>query len=237
MELDLENSGLACELCGVVLSREGDVHVELVADVLADDLLLEARDELTGTESEVVLLSLAAFERFVVDITVEVDDDDIAVLSRAVGNLNLAGVALLGVRDFIVGVLVGSLTDGLCYRDADIIGDLDLRLYVELRLEGDAVVVDGDNVELGLGNHLEILTLDGVSESGVNDLVESLIIKYALAVHLLDDMLRRLALAEAGDTDAADILLVRLVASRVKCCLVRGEFNLDHIGLGFVYIF
>ena len=237
MELDLEDSGLACELCGVVFSREGDVYVELVADVLADDLLLEARDELTGTESEVVLLSLAAFERFVVDITVEVDDDDIAVLSRAVGNLNLAGVALLGVRDFIVGVLVGSLTDGLCYRDADIIGDLDLRLYVELRLEGDAVVVDGDNVELGLGNHLEILILDGVSESGVNDLVESLIIKYALAVHLLDDMLRRLALAEAGDTDAADILLVRLVASRVKCCLVRGEFNLDHIGLGFVYIF
>ena len=62
VELYLKYGFLACKISGVVLGGESYVNVKGLANVLANDALLKAGDELTRTELEVVSLSLAALE-------------------------------------------------------------------------------------------------------------------------------------------------------------------------------
>ena len=66
VELHLEGGGFALQLLGVVIFGEGDVDVELIADVVADDLLLKAGDELAGADGQAEVLALAAVKRHAV---------------------------------------------------------------------------------------------------------------------------------------------------------------------------
>ena len=50
----------------------------LVAGLGADQLVLEARDQLARAELDRHVLARAAFERLAVDLAVEVDDDEVA---------------------------------------------------------------------------------------------------------------------------------------------------------------
>jgi hypothetical protein len=68
----------------VVLGGEGNVNVELVADVLANDLILKAGDELTGAEEEVLLFSCTAVESDAVYRACVVDDNVVTILSCSV---------------------------------------------------------------------------------------------------------------------------------------------------------
>ncbi len=94
MQLDLEDSSLASQLSSLILGGEGDVHVELLAGGVANDLLLEAGDEAAAAQSQVVVLSLAALECDTVHKALEVDINDIAILSSALTG-QLTGIALL----------------------------------------------------------------------------------------------------------------------------------------------
>ena len=60
MELHFEGGGFTLQLFGVVILREGHVHVELVADVVTDDLILKAGDKLAGADGQAEVLGLAA---------------------------------------------------------------------------------------------------------------------------------------------------------------------------------
>ena len=81
--LALEGSFLACQFLSVVLLREGNNYVLLVAGLAADQLILEARDECAGAQSQLVMLSLAALERNAVYKALEVDVNGIVLLSLA----------------------------------------------------------------------------------------------------------------------------------------------------------
>ena len=73
-------------------------------------------------------------------------------------DFNLAGVALTGLLDLAVSVGVGRGSDRLGDRNSEVVGDFDLRLYIESCLERDAVVVNRDDVEFGLADNFEFLS-------------------------------------------------------------------------------
>ena len=71
---------LAGEVLGAVALREGHLHLELVAGLRADELVLEARDEALRAEHQREVLGRAALELDAVDRALEVDDHLVAVL-------------------------------------------------------------------------------------------------------------------------------------------------------------
>ena len=109
VQLDLEGGVLAGQFLSLVFLGELDVDVELVASLVADNLLLEAGDEGAAAQDQSVVLSLAALESLAVDKALEVDGGGVAVLSLAVTGQQTA-VAVLHALDLGVNIrLVHSL--------------------------------------------------------------------------------------------------------------------------------
>ena len=105
MQLDLERSVLARELSGLILFRELDVDVKLFTGLVADDLILEAGDELAGAERQGEVLALAALKRGAVDEALKVDIRDIAVFSLTLTGQD-TGIALAHTVDLGVNSAV-----------------------------------------------------------------------------------------------------------------------------------
>ena len=81
MQLALEYSGLASEILSLIVLRECYVNIEVLADILTSNLLLEAGDKGTGTKLQRELLTLAALKSYAVEEALEVDNSGIADLS------------------------------------------------------------------------------------------------------------------------------------------------------------
>ena len=113
MQLDLERSGLARQLLSLILLGERDVHLELLAGLMAGNLLLKARNELAGAQRQGKMLALAALESHAVHKALEVDIRDVAVLSLALTG-NDAGVALTHALDLGLHSGVLDSIDFLC---------------------------------------------------------------------------------------------------------------------------
>ena len=110
----LELGRLAGELLAHVVLRERHLQRAGLAGADADQLLLEARDELAGADHDLDALAGAALERLAVDAAVEIDGDAIAGLG--LGALALRGIAAVGVGDALdrlVDLGVGDLGDRL----------------------------------------------------------------------------------------------------------------------------
>ena len=109
MQLDLEGGVLAGQLLSLVLLGELDVDVELLAGLVADDLLLKAGDEGAGAQHQRVVLGLAALESDAVHEALEVDVNGVAVLGSTLTGQQTA-VAVLHALDLGVNIsLVNSL--------------------------------------------------------------------------------------------------------------------------------
>ena len=234
---DLEGSGLTGQLSGVVLLGEGDVHVELLTDLVADDLILEAGDEGAGAQLQVVVLALAALESDAVDEALEVDLGGVAVLGGSlIGDLGLAGVALADDLDLVVDLDLGCGLDHLGGLDALVALDLHGGLHGNGSGEGDAVVVDVGDIEFGAAHGLHT----GLGQSGLiglgKHLVSGILPENALTVHTLDDGAGSLTLTEAGDVDLAHLLTVYLAYGLVEGLLIHGELN-EHCALLGLFCF
>ena len=70
----------------MVLLRELDIDFDLVANVLADELLLKCVDECVRSDGEIGILCLAAVECLAINEALVVDPYDIAVSYRSVFN-------------------------------------------------------------------------------------------------------------------------------------------------------
>ena len=68
------------------------------------------------------------------------------------------------------------------------------------------------------------------------EVVERLFVEHALAVVQLDDVLGRLALAEAVDGEAAARLHIRLLICFIPLCLVEGDGDLDGALFSVLYL-
>ena len=106
MKLYLENGFLSCELLSAVLFGEGNVNVKLIADIFADYLILRA-------ENQRVTLCLAAFKRLTVCKAFKIDNNGIALFSRAILYRYHTGIALRHGVNLCVNLCRVNLNGGL----------------------------------------------------------------------------------------------------------------------------
>ena len=110
-------------------------YVELIADAVSNDLILEAGDKLTAAELEGVILALAAFKCFITEEAFKIDNNFIVHLSCSVINRNDTSVLLSDDLDLLLDILVCDLLDLLGSLYALVVRDLDLRLCYADSLE------------------------------------------------------------------------------------------------------
>ena len=102
MQLALEYSGLASEVLSLIVLRECYVNIEVLADVLTSNLLLEAGDKGTGTKLQRELLTLAALKSYAIEEALEVDNSGIADLSCSVLNGDASCISVADLIDLSV---------------------------------------------------------------------------------------------------------------------------------------
>ena len=144
---------------------------------------------------------------------------------RLIGYLDLACVTLADGVDLCLDLLIGSGSGLLLGLDAKVILDLDLRLYSHLGGKDHAVVINGNNIKLGLADHIQRGLLQSLVECVGKHLVDGILIEKSLAVHLFDDASGGLALAEAGHRNLAYLFAVDVRDGLVKCILVNRELQ------------
>ena len=216
VELDLEDHGFAGQIFHIGLG-EGDVQILFLADLHAGHLLLKAGNEGVGAQLQLVTLGLAAVKALAVEEAVKVDVDRVAHLGGAVLHGDLAGVLLAGLLQLLGHFLVAGLGDVLGGLQALVLAQGDLGVQGDGEgvahgaLFGDFHVLDGgltDDAELTLGDAL----LEGLG----GQLVHGVLVENLAAVHVLHDGAGSMALAEAGNIDAALVLQVGAVDGGLK---------------------
>ena len=214
MNLDLEHHGLTGQV-GVIVLGEGDVNVLLIAGLQTHDALFKAGNKGVGAQLQGVVLGLAALEGHAVVKALKVQQNGIAHLGLAL-HVYQAGRALDIGLELVFDVLVGDGDSFLLRTQALVRTDLGLGSDGDHGLKGKAVLAHLQDFHFGVGHHIQLLLLHGLGVSGGIKLFDGVFIEHAGAVHTLDDLPGGLALPEAGDGDAAPLLLVDLVQRGLK---------------------
>ena len=231
MNLDLEDNVLAGQFGGILLG-EGDVDILLVAGLHADNSIFKAGNKGVRTQLQIVVLALAALETLTVQEAVKVDDSGVAQLGFALDG-NQTGSTVNQRLQLALDVSVSDLDLGLGSGQALVLAQLDFGLDGNDSLKGQAFLAHGDDLHGRICHYVQTLLLDGLGVSGGIKCVHSIFIENAGAVHALDDLTGSLALAEAGDRDAALALTVSLFDGGVEF-LSR---NLNYQFYGAVFFF
>ena len=106
--LAAELHSIAAGVGGVAVAvGEGDVDVEGLAGLVADDLLFEAVDEGVAAQRQVIVLCAAASERHTVHRAGVVDVDGVAVGGGAVGDVVGGGIPTQKIVDLLLDLLAG----------------------------------------------------------------------------------------------------------------------------------
>lgn len=185
--------------------------------------LVDALEELTGADRVRDAGRNAVLEHLAVDLGLEVDRDDVAVLG---GTLDRGGggEALAELLHRLVHVLVADLDGVDLDLDAGVVRNLDLGTDVDLGGEVQRLaVLQLRDVDLGLAQHVELGLVDRFGVELRKRVVDGLLKHSTAAEPLVDDAGRDLALAEALHRD----LLVDLLVRRVEAVLELLEGHLD----------
>ena len=97
----------------MIVLRESNGNVFLLTDLGADQLILKARDEASGTDGQSIVLSFSALERNTVYGTVKVKFDDVSALNCSVIYIDGSGVVLSLLVNLFVDVFLGYLNIAL----------------------------------------------------------------------------------------------------------------------------
>ena len=228
-----------------VILGEGQLDGLLVARLHADELLLEARDELLGAEHQVGVARRAALEGLAVDLADEVDGHPVAFLGGPV--LGLVGAGALGdALHLFLDLLVGDLDHRPLDLDAGRVLELEARQRLvgegeaEVRLAlqdllGLALVLG--HVDLRLHGGALVALGDDAARRGVEDVLDDLG-HQRLAVHLAQVRHRDLARPEALQPHLVFGLVEPGLEARFK--IRSGHDDLDlalqPLGLEFRYL-
>ena len=163
-----------------------------------------------------------------VNEALEVDVNDVAVLSSTLTG-QLTGVALLHTLQLGLNSLVRNSMDSLFNRQTIVAANFDFGLDSDLDGQGSALsLAGGIDGDLRTAHRLDTGRLDSLFVSCGEQLVDGVVGKDISAVHLLDESLGSLALAEALNR----VLLALLLEDIGNCCLeglsVDGELQLCH---------
>ena len=196
----VEGRGLAGEVRGAIIFGEGDFDGLFFALLHAAELLFEAGDELARTNLQLHAFGRTAFERFTVDLADEVDDQRVAVLRLVAGGIffqrallgrDATGLFLdLRVADFGSQALQLQTVDARGFdHGQNFQFHLDLRVLAEL----EAFV----QLDRRLHRGTQLLVGDQLLNAFLDGIVERVTLQ-AFTMHLLDEVRRHLAGAEAG---------------------------------------
>ena len=133
MNSTLKYSFFSGKLFRLVFLRESYVDLCLFSDLSADQLLLESRDKRSGTDSKRIVLSLAALESDSVYKALEIKDNLILVLYRAVCDLDRPCIALALSVDLLVNFLLCHSCGNFIHFQAFIFTECDFRLHCDFR--------------------------------------------------------------------------------------------------------
>src|SRR5690606_38108181 len=129
---------LAGEHGAPVIVREAHADRALLAGAGADELLLEAGDQLRRAELDGVLLRGAAGERLAIDAAREIDREEVTGRSgRVLGLLEELGVPLAQRLELLLHVLVGDRRGGPPRGQALDRAELDRGLHLDARAIGE----------------------------------------------------------------------------------------------------
>ena len=228
----VEGCIFALQVVDIIVVREGDLDEDFVIGFLADQLILEARDQATRTEFDRHALALATVERHAVDLAFEIDQDLVA------------GLGLVGFRCgfkllLALGEFLQRLVDRFLVR-FDLqpfqlqplnIGGRDFRQDFQLHFQLDVLARLGVNFlavlrlnrRLHRGTQLVVFDrlLNAFLDAGIDRILQN-----GIAVHLANKIRGNLAFAEAGHIDLRGNFLDLGVDTRFD--ILRGD--LDFIG-------
>ena len=167
MQLDLEHDRLAGQLLVGVVFGEGDVDLELVPCLVAQNALLKAGDHVAAAQLNGLILCGAALEGLALQQALVIDMYDVALDGRALVGHQLGGgiaAALQHAVDLLVGHFRGDALGGKA-------GGLG---QVQLRLQGDGggghkalILLHADQiVDRSVHRHKAMLCQSGVVQCG-----------------------------------------------------------------------
>ena len=218
----------------MVVLREGDVYVLLLADLHAHDLILKAGDEGAGAEHQLMALRGAALKGHAVEQALIVDVGLVVQLGFAVGDFDIAGGAVAGALDVGHHIVVGDFLDLLLNGEMGILAELHVRAHKDFHGELELLALfDLLHIQFGAVDGLDVVLLQGDAVDVREDDVKSILVEHAGAIVVLDDLHRGLAAAEAGDIELLDIPLIRLADALVKFLTFYDEAQLYLVGRKF----
>ena len=201
---------------------EGQLDVLHIAGSHAHNAILEAGDEGVGAQLQAVVLCGAACEGNVVLQADVVDDSGVAQLSCTIHSHQLGSTVHVHLQFLVHSFLGDSGQDLVCFQ-ALVLLQSDFGTNGNGCLEGEALLAQGQDLDLGGSHVVQALLSDGCVASLGVDQLQCLFVEDACAVHALDDLTGSLALTETGDVDAAAVLHVNLVQASLK--LLSGNFH------------
>jgi len=233
MQLHLKNSVFAGKLFRLIILRELDVDFERVLGLVADDLILKARNELAGAERQAVIFALAAFKRFAVHKAFKIHHGDVVFFGCAVFHGDHTGIALLSACKLLFHFFIENGGGLFGCGKTLVFGNGNLRLHGCLHLEDKAVLAGADHLQRRAVNidHVEAGFGDGTFHCFWIYGADGFFIKHIRAVHALHHGARSLALAEAGQGDLLVFMQIRLINCLFKRLTV--QFDGEFMDIGF----
>ena len=205
----------------MIVLRELDVDFLLLADLSADELLLEARDEAAGTDLQRIVLALAALESLAIDKALEVERREVAIsYGRAFRCVNHLALAILHSLQLLVHVLIRDCLDLLLNLQALVVTELDLRTRRNRCLEDEILALfQRHDVDLRARHRLELLLVECLVKGFRCEVVlKGIVQDIVLAEMRLHDLARSLALAETRDIHTVSEALAGTLNSFLYFC-------------------
>ena len=192
-------AGLPGQLRLGIVVGERDVELGRPADLEAEQVGLEARDEALLPEDQRHPLGGAALERLTVTRPDERDHRVVAVACAAAFDGGQGRVLVAQLVDDLVDPVV---VDGLDLRpevEVLVVAELDLGRHLDGRLEDERLALLGlDDFDVGVGQRQEFLLDQRLAIGVLDEVLDGLVEDGARAEVSLEDRARRLARAEAG---------------------------------------
>ena len=232
----VEDRVLAGQIVDIVVVGERHLDLERYARVDTHQLLLEARDELVGSELKPDARALTALEGDVVDLALEVDNNNVTIgrLAKRLDGLGLA-ILLYDTVDRIVDLAVGrnyfhpvELELGQVDR-LDLGQDLDRHVVFKI-----LALVEGNNLNLRLAGRTEPAFGEQLLRGFLNRALEHFA-HHRAAVTLLENLERRLARTETREVDIPPDLCQARINALLN--IIRRDRDLEITLQAFVLFF
>ena len=213
----------------MIIRREGHLHLAVLSDFLADQLILKARDKAAGTDRKRLVFSLSAGKGLSIHKSLIVQVDHIVLLHRSIRNIHHPRIVVALFLDLGIYIFILYFRFRFGYFNSLVFAQSDRRLESHLGREdkGFALFNLFDR-KLRIGNNLLLALLHRLRIFFIDHFIGGIIVENALPVNLFDDSARRLPLTETGYIDSAFIFQISLIDRLFQCLFGYFDGQLCH---------